>query len=132
MIDIRYGKIDPYDVPLQRYQEPKPRVVNPLTESVRQKGFVNPVIVWATKGELRPIYGTSRVWVGAALNMLVPAVVVDYDKRYPDWERLNNLDEIAAKWANPAIIRPHLLLSDTKLWMNYHPRVPINENGDCF
>lgn len=130
---IRYGLVHSKDIKnLSNYEKPKPRVHVPLLASVKRNGFVNPIIVWATKGDIRVHYGISRVHVARELGLHLPAVIVDYDERYPDFERLDSLDEIAAKWKDPTTIRPHLHLSSTKLWMNTHPRVPINDKGDCF
>lgn len=130
---IRYGLVDTKEIKnLSNYEKPKPRVHVPLLASARRHGFVNPIIVWATKRDIRVHYGISRVHVARELGCTIPAIIVDYDERYPNYECLNSLDEIAAKWKYPTTIRPHLHLSSTKLWMNTHPRVPINDKGDCF
>lgn len=133
MLYIRYGDIDTKDIQrVETYEKPKPRVHIPLMASVRQNGFKNPIIVWATKGDIRIHYGTSRVHVARELGILIPAVICDYDNRFPDYPRLRTIEEIADKWTNPDVIRPYLHFGPTKLWMNTHPRVPINDKGDCF
>lgn len=119
---------------MDRYQAVKfkPRIWDPLKKSVEEKGFLNPIIVWATKGDIRPIYGGTRAVLARELDIMVPAVICDYDNRFPEYERLTTADEIAAKWCDPDTIRAHISLGPTKLWMTHHPRVAINDNGDCF
>lgn len=132
---IRYGTVDWRDMQnLDRYQSVryKPRIWEPLKASVTLHGFINPCIAWATKGDIRIIYGLSRAAMARELDLPLPAVICDYDRRFPQYERLHGVDEIAAKWQDPDTIRPFIHLSDTKLWMTHHPRVPINANGDSF
>lgn len=131
---LRYGPIAPSDLALAKHQDMrlKPRVFEPLRASVQRGGFANPIIVWATHGEIRPIYGITRAWVASDLNIPVPAVIVDYDGRFPAYERLHTVDDVANKYTAPDVIRPYLKLSDSKLWMNIHPRVPVNPDGDHF
>lgn len=126
--------MSPGDLALEKHQDMrlKPRVFEPLRESVQRGGFANPIIAWATHGQVRPIYGLTRSWVAYDLGIPVPAVIVDYDGRYPDYERLHTVDDVANKFTAPDVIRPHLILTDSKLWMSVHPRVPINQSGDHF
>lgn len=131
---IRYGLVDPAESKcLDRYGDMSAKQVwRSLLPSVEKHGIVNPVILWATKGDLRVMYGISRMQVGKHLGLLVPAVICDYDSRFPDFPEMRTVDEIAALWSDPDAIRPYLKLSPTKLWMVHHPRVPINDQGDPF
>lgn len=132
---VRAVRVDPLDIedPSRFGDMSTKRIWRDLLPSIKQHGIVNPVILWATQGKIRIHYGISRVQ--AALHMAlprIPAVVCDMDDRFPEATELRTLDEIAAQWAAPDVIRPHLNLSPTKLWMVHHPRVAIRDNGDAF
>ena len=119
---------------LDRYEvvRHKPRVWEPLYASVKENGIVNPIVVWATHGDIRVRYGGTRSAVARELDLLLMAVICDYDNRFPGYERLTTVDDIAAKWVDPDAIRPSIDLGPTKLSINHHRHVPINVNGDCF
>lgn len=132
---VRYGLIDWRDLPdIDRYHSivHKPRVWEPLLASVRKHGFINPVVANANKGGIVVTYGQSRAAVARELDLQLPAIIADHDGRFPHYERLVTVAEIADKWADPTTIRPQIHLSPGKLWMTHHVRVPINDSGDFF
>ena len=134
-MQVRFVHVDPLDIadPKRFGDFSGKRMWRSLIPSIKQHGIVNPVILWATQGELRIHYGITRVQAAVHLALpSLPAVVCDMDNRFPDAPVLSDVKEIAAKWVVPEDIEPHLNLSETKLWMNHHPRVPIDENGEYF
>lgn len=133
---VRYGPINWRDLPsIDRYHSVrhKPRVWDPLLKSVGTHGFINPVVCNANKGGIVVTYGQSRAAVARELDIPLPAVIADYDDRFPMYRQLNSVDEIAELWYDPDIVRPFIKLTlGKKLWLSHHSRVPINENGDHF
>jgi hypothetical protein len=73
----------------------KPKFYAALEDNVRQDGFRNPILLYQTREGLLLGFGGSRLRVAKKLDILVPAIIVDYTDRFrldeevtPDnWEK---------------------------------------------
>ncbi len=68
----------------------KPETRAAIRRSVERDGFRNPIIVYRSGGEFLLSFGGGRLQAAKELDVLVPAIVVDYD----DDSRADDFEEV--------------------------------------
>ncbi len=71
-----------------------------LEKSMLEEGIRNPVILTAQQGKLINRYGGSRVMIAQKHNLIVPAIVADFENRFPDGEILIGEKQIREKFTD--------------------------------
>lgn len=134
-VHVRYGEVPIEDISFTGVNAHggSPFRTN-LKRSIKEKGIINPCILATTeKGKLLIRYGATRLLFARDFGIdKIKAVIADYHDKYSDFERLYTKQDIANKWVHPETILPNLYLSDKKLWMTHHARVPIDDKGNIF
>lgn len=72
-----------------------------LEQSILKEGIRNPVILTAQNGRLINRYGGSRVMIAQKLNIEVPAIVADFDDRFPEGQLLTSKNQMMEKFKDP-------------------------------
>jgi len=93
MYKIRYVKlhshlIDNVIKPPPHELEEKAEWFAQLEWHILRNGFRNPVVLTAKDGIITPRYGGSRIMIAQKYNFTVPAIVADFEERFPDWKEI--------------------------------------------
>lgn len=85
---LRYGPIDPYLVEATLEGCHTPDYLAKHAAHVARHGVKNPILVWARDGRLTVQSGNTRVFSCRTLGIPVPALVADWDDRFPDLKEI--------------------------------------------
>ena len=66
----------------------KPKTRSAIKDSIKKDGFRNPILVYNTTDGLFLSFGGGRLQAAQQLNILVPAIVVDYTDDYENCEEV--------------------------------------------
>lgn len=110
--EVRYGWLQPADIPRDFYladwvnkrREAQFQFYTRLEESVRREGFRNPICMYEKPGERTFPYGGSRVYMAHKLQIPVPAIVTDWAGSFPNWERIESVEQALAKFKDPPTV----------------------------
>lgn len=85
---LRYGSIDPHTVEAVYEGVHTPDYIARYTAHIAQHGVRNPILVWARNGRQVVHSGNTRVFACRQLGIQCPALIADWDDKYPDFQEI--------------------------------------------
>ena len=69
-----------------------------LEQSIMKEGIRNPVVLTSQGGKITNRYGGSRVLIAQKYNLIIPAIIADFDGRFAHGELLTSIAQIEEKF----------------------------------